>query len=592
MQAPVALLLCSGALVAGAARPLRSVLMIAVDDLRTQLSIYPEGGAYMKTPNIERLANRTVVFERAYVSVALCMPSRTALLTSRRPDTSRSWTIEKDQWFRRNDTGSNWTTLPGAFKAAGYLTLGMGKIFHEGMPADDPQDARVSWSPEAYYPRGSQAGHGGLYDPRGISAGGTLAHRFTDDEEPHLQDGNLTDHAVATIEKMANGSFGADVASGERPFFLAIGLHKPHVPWWCPARFWDFYPLDEVPPAPHPLMPEGAPAVSVQDWQIRGECSDKDVKQFCQNMSDGQPMSSRYPLDGTSLSRAAEAYQRQAYFACVSWMDANVGRILDAFDATQFARAEEGVVYAFWGDHGYHLGDNDVWAKMTNFEHATHIPLMIGCGGASPCVGRSSALVEALDIMPTILEEAGVVPVTPAGAASAIACPVAASESRRVSLCTEGRSLSALLRAPNASSNQGHVATDPFGAAFSQFPRPEHPDQRVDVACRDQNLTKCSEPGWCNQTGQCPNKMGYTIRTNQYRYTAWLPFNKCVGGDCPEMLADWDRVLAAELYNHSDAPVPSSYDMETHNIAGLESSKQVQEELHRLLKEANTKKAK
>merc|ERR1719262_1650823 len=103
--------------------------MIAVDDLRTQLSVYPEGGAVMHTPNIERIAARSVVFERAYVQVALCMPSRTSLLTSRRPDTSRSWTIEPDQYWR--ESGGNFTTLPQRFKEEGFLTIGMGKIFHE-----------------------------------------------------------------------------------------------------------------------------------------------------------------------------------------------------------------------------------------------------------------------------------------------------------------------------------------------------------------------------------------------------------------------------------------------------------------------------
>eukprot|EP01051_Picozoa_sp_SAG22_P007354 SAG22_NODE_514_length_9568_cov_10.711902_5_plen_218_part_00 len=206
----------------------KSVLMFAVDDLRTQLSIYPEGGEVMHTPNFERIAKQSVVFERAYVMVALCMPSRTSLLTGRRPDTSRSWTIETDQWFR--NSGGNWTTLPGKFKAEGYLTLGMGKIFHEGMPSWDPQDARVSWSPEAVY---APKGRGGLYDPAGVGKEGggyALAHRFPDEEEPTLQDGNITNHAVATIEKMASGGYGADVASGARPFFLAVGFHKPVSP--------------------------------------------------------------------------------------------------------------------------------------------------------------------------------------------------------------------------------------------------------------------------------------------------------------------------------------------------------------------------
>eukprot|EP00937_MAST-01D_sp_MAST-1D-sp2_P006843 g6843.t1 len=300
---------------------------------------------------MERIANRTVVFERAYVSVALCMPSRTALLTSRRPDTSRCWSIEPDQWFRRNDTGQHWVTLPGAFKAQNYLTIGMGKIFHETMPADDPQDARVSWSPEAFYAAGGQRGHGGLYDPEEKGEGaapGTLAHGFSEAEEAALQDTNITAHAVATIQRLANGSFGADVANGSRPFFLAVGLHKPHVPWWCPQRHWEHYPLARMPPVPHPAVPAGAPAMALQDAGQAGDaCGDRDVAPFCRNMSDGRPITKRYPLDGTSMSAAAAAYQRRAYFACVSYMDENIGKILDAFDATPFSHD---AVLLFWGD--------------------------------------------------------------------------------------------------------------------------------------------------------------------------------------------------------------------------------------------------
>jgi iduronate 2-sulfatase len=599
------LLLLLGGVAAGApprnvgASPLRNVLMFAVDDLRSQLSIYPEGGAYMHTPNMERLAQRSVVFERAYVAVALCMPSRTALLTSRRPDTSRSWTIEADQWFRQNDTGAGWTTLPQAFKESGYLTLGMGKIFHEKMPADDPQDARISWSPEAFYPDGGDGGKaGGLYDPQGEPVGSAehTAYQADDAAEPAMQDGNITDHAIATIERMANGTFGEDVASGERPFFLAVGLHKPHIPWICPKRFFAHYPIEGVPPVPHPTLP--GPAVSAQDWQMRGACNDVDMAGFCANMSDGRPMGARYPLDGQALSAAGAAHQRQAYFACVSWTDANVGRVLDAFEKTQFAANDwNGTVLVFWGDHGYHLGDNDIWEKMTNYEHATKIPLMIGCGGADRCVGRSAALVETLDIMPTILEEAGVVPPTPPGAGSAIACAATASASRLTPLCTEGRSLSAVLRAPRAAAHSGTNASLPFGTAYSQFPRPEHPQAKVDLSCRDANLTLCKDAktnpmadGWCNATGQCPNKMGYSVRTDKYRYTVWVAFNKCTGPACPPLLADWSSVHAVELYNHSDAPaLQHGYGVETENIAGLPSSAAVQAELHTIVHDFNTR---
>jgi len=542
-----------------------------------------------------------VVFERAYVQVALCMPSRTSILTGRRPDTSRSWTIENDMWFRRSDTGANWTSFPGAFKDAGYFTMGMGKIFHEGTPKEDPQDAHVSWSPEAFYTDGGwKSKVGGLYNPPdpGASLGGrgTLAHGFAEEDEPALQDGNLTAHAVATIERMANGSYGADVASGARPFFLAIGYHKPHVPYWCPKRFWDLYPIEAVPPVPHPTLPIGAPAVSAQDSQMRNFCSrSSDIKPYCANMSDGNPMTRRFPLDGQAMSPEGAAYQRQAYFACVSYIDENIGRVLDAFEKTQFADNDwNGTVLVFLGDHGYHLGDNDIWEKMTNFEHATRIPLMIGCGGGDKCAGRSAALVEALDIMPTVLEEAGVVAPTPAGLPSAIACPDSAAASRKVGLCSEGRSLSALLRDPGSSRYSGESAA--FGAAFSQFPRPEHAGHSpsdlaaVDLSCRDANLTACEGGfGWCNATGQCPNKMGYTVRTHKYRYTAWVGFNKCVGAACPALLADWSKVYARELYNHSDSPVPKDYNYETVNIVEFDSSAEVVAELHSLLMDFNTR---
>lgn len=474
--------------------------MFAVDDLRTQLSVYPEGGA-MHTPTFDRIAKQAVVFERAYVAVALCMPSRTALLTGRRPDTSRSWTIEPDQWFRHS--GGNWTTLPGAFKKGGYLTLGMGKIFHETVPASDPQDARVSWSAEAYFDDGGQRKRGGLYDPPGDEprmGGKGLAHRFPDADEPRMQDGNLTLHAIATIEKMAAGGFGADVAAGERPFFLAVGFHKPHVPWYAPGRFWDLYPLEKVPPTPHPGLPTAAVPVALQDWQALGFCGEEDMKPMC------EPLTTAYPLDNTTFRAAAQLYARQAYFASVSWTDANIGRVLDAFEATPLAK--DYPVVCVWGDHGWHLGDNDLWAKMcgpfatvlpphpdpapsprrTNFEHATKIPLLIGCAGRG-CAGRTRALVSSLDIMPTLLEEAGL---------TVPHCPTSHAASRSTDFCVEGRSLSPLLRDPGAA---GH-----FDAAYSQFPRPEHPGRMVDLSCRDdpKQQHSCTQ-GFCNDG--CLNKM-------------------------------------------------------------------------------------
>jgi len=562
-------------------KQLKSVLMLAVDDLRTQLSVYPEGGVYMQTPNIERIARNSVVFERAYVQVALCMPSRTSILTSRRADTSRSWTIEPDQWFRLS-AGRNWTTLPGAFKAKGYLTLGMGKIFHDGTPINDPQDARVSWSEEAFYPDGGQDSHGGLFNPKGkggtLGGKGKLAHGFSDEDEGALQDGNITNHAVGTIQKMANGTYGADVAAGTRPFFLAIGLHKPHLPWWAPKRFWDLYPIEGVPPVPHPHLPSGVPNVALKDGQIRTFCAKaSDIQPFCGPNGEA-PLSPQFPLDNTTVPADGAAYMRQAYFASVSWMDHNIGRILDAFEAAP--TLSNNTVVVLWGDHGWQLGDNNQWDKMTNFEQALKIPLMINCGGKGTCVGRSSALVEAIDIMPTILEEAGI-PIEP--------CPTSASTSRSTNLCSEGKSLSQLLRNPVGYEDLNPDHAEPFSAAYSQFPRPEHPDRLIDLQCRAANLTQACMTGSCTGEGECPNKMGYTIRTDEYRYTAWVGFNKCQNASCPALLANWDVLFGVELYNHSGSPVPASYGVETENIADLPSSMDVQQALHARLKAFNTK---
>ena len=304
--------------------------------------------------------------------------------------------------------------------------------------------------------------------------------------------------------------------------------------------------------------------MSLQNWQVKDWCSHRGDAgggaHWC-GANGTQPLSKAFPLDNTTVSAAAAQYMRQAYFATVSWTDHNLGRILDAFEATPF---RDDAVLALWGDHGWHLGDNDQWAKMTNFEHATKIPLLLGCGG-SHCSGRSPALVEAIDIMPTILEEAGL-PIRP--------CPFHTAASRQVGICTEGRSLSSLLREPQAP--QGEDA-----ASYSQFPRPEHPERHPDLQCQAEGKPRET----------CPNKMGYSIRTEAYRYTAWVGFHKCSNSSCPAALADWNTVYGEELYNHTCAvsSCKATFDTETVNIAGFPESTAIKAKLHAQLKAFNTK---
>ena len=167
-----------------------------------------------------------------------------------------------------------------------------------------------------------------------------------------MQDGNITDHAVQVIQELAGGKYGGDVANMTRPFFLAVGLHKPHVPWFAPARFWDLYPLDKVPPVPHPGLPTNNHDVALQDWQVRSWCNkDIDMHKYCgpNSATSEAPLSAAYPTDNTTVPADGAAYMRQAYFATVSWTDANIGKILDAFEQTPFAAD---AVLAMWGDHG------------------------------------------------------------------------------------------------------------------------------------------------------------------------------------------------------------------------------------------------
>jgi arylsulfatase A-like enzyme len=425
------------ALVAAAAATQLNVLMICIDDLRTELSTYPEG-SHIHSPNFERLADISVVFDRAYVQVAVCMPSRTALLTSRRPDTSRSWTIEQDQYWRKS--GGNFTTLPQTFKDAGFFSCGMGKVFHESAAMSNNQDYQYSWSSECLYPKYDGTDKPGIFDPKGISppsvagGGSPAAYRFPDDNATYskIQDGILTDHTVETIAKLNNGTWNVGPGPTQRPFFLAVGFHKPHLPWWVPSRFFELYPDDSIDIAPHPLPPIDVPPIAMQNF-IVGECHAPDL-----NCGD---LGKDFPFDNVSVAVGTAKYMRQAYWAAVSFTDYNIGRVLDALEGGPHF---DSTIIALWGDHGYQLGDNDLWAKMTCFEHATRIPLFVRIPGVQ--ARREATLVEQLDIMPTLIEEAIGTP--------AMVCPLDATASRMIDKCVEGRSLSALLHGSSSSSSR------------------------------------------------------------------------------------------------------------------------------------------
>lgn len=413
-----------------AAKP--NVLFIAVDDLRPELGCY--GAKHIQSPNIDRLASNAMLFERAYCQVAVCNPSRNSLLSGCRPDTTG---VFDNQHFLRPSI-PDVVTLPQHFKNNGYTTLSLGKIFHhsEREPGDDPQ----SWSEPAWY-------HGEPYkhwftkesldyvkklkalpkdkQPKQLRAAPFEAADEPDDVYP---DGQTAVKAIETLQRLK---------SDGKPFFLGVGFVKPHLPFTCPRKYWDLYPADTIklPDNYHP--PKNVPEPALHNWY--------ELRSY-----------GTVPPKGGIPDEMALNLIR-GYRACVSFMDAQVGRVLDELDRLGLG---ENTIVILWGDHGYHLGENGIFTKMTNFELGTHAPLIIRTPGQK-AAQRSQALVEFVDIYPSLAE-----------------------------LC--GLSLPKQLE----------------GTSF--VPLLEKPDQPWKKAVFSQYL----------RTGK-PPYMGRSIRTDRWRYTEW-----------------------------------------------------------------------
>jgi arylsulfatase A-like enzyme len=431
-------LLASPALAADPpATPSLNVLFIAVDDWR------PSGGAYgdptTLTPNIDRLAARGVVFRRAYCQQAVCSPSRTSLLTGRRPDTTRVYDLETH--FRT--TIPDAVTLPQHFKAHGYHAEGMGKIYHGGL--DDPASWSVPhWSPKApgFGPEGQAVLRRLQSEADAQPKPKAAAKKKADNrvrglpfEAPDVPDDALADGVLAAhaVERLA--------ALKDRPFFLAVGFVKPHLPFVAPKRYWDRYDRDTLSLAKNPFPPAEAPAFAGSDW---GE-----LRAYV-----GIPKSG--PLPDEQARSLIHGYR-----AATSFMDAQIGRLLDALDASGVA---DRTVIVLWGDHGWKLGEHGMWCKHTNYENDTNAPLLLAAPGRAKG-RRADGLVEFVDIYPTLAE----------------LCRLPRPEG------LEGASLVPLLDDPDRPGK---------AAVFSQYPR--------------------SIPG----RGRA---MGYAMRTDRYRLVSWKP---------------------------------------------------------------------
>jgi arylsulfatase A-like enzyme len=378
---------CPGSSACRAAEPRLNVLFIAVDDLRPMLGCY--GHPTVQSPCIDAFAATATRFERAYCQFALCNPSRSSLLAGRRPETLGVFTLAK---FVR-DGNPDVVTLPEHFKHHGYETRSYGKIFHvtNGNHGDD-----ASWSVPAWPEKKRVAATPG--DPN-APVDETSDHSNDDPavvvEGPvdALADVKIADRAVAALRELRG-----------RPFFLAVGFHKPHLPFVAPKADWDRYDPATLPLAANRTPPSGAPTFASNDAA--------ELRRY-----------KGIPADGPPVTDAEARRLIHGYHACVSYVDAQVGRVLAELDAAGLA---DSTVVVLWSDHGYHLGEQGTWTKRTTWEMATRVPLVIRCPNRGTTGASVASIVELLDIYPTLVDLCGL-PMPPA---------------------LEGRSLAPLLDAP------------------------------------------------------------------------------------------------------------------------------------------------
>jgi iduronate 2-sulfatase len=329
-----------------------NVLFIVVDDLNNSLGCY--GHSVVKSPNIDRLAARGIRFSRAYCQFTICNPSRTSFLTGLRPDSTGI--LNNTTPFRSKLPDA--VTLPQLFRKNGYFTARVGKVFHSAKNMDDPQAWDVTSEP-----KGTLLGKKG--QGRNLTGGRVrwcrwLAAEGDDEDQP---DGQVAAEAIHLLEQHRRG-----------PFFLAVGFHKPHDPFIAPKRYFDLYPLERLrPPKDPPDRSAELPQAIASGWKAEFDrFTDRERREFM-----------------------------RAYYAGISFMDAQLGKIIAALDRLELWH---NTIVVFFGDHGYHLGERGWWNKNTLFELSARAPLIMVTPESKTAGKDCSRIVEFVDIYPTLAD--------------------------------------------------------------------------------------------------------------------------------------------------------------------------------------------
>lgn len=417
-----------------------NILFIAVDDLRPSIGCY--GDATAITPNIDRLATRSVQFNRAYCQVAVCNPSRASLMTGLRPDTLGVWTLP----IHFREAMPDAITMPQWFRKHGYTAVSHGKIYHN--PTPDPQ----SWSEPIRrpgslffpYPEGTRELTLRARDklPRNDWRKNNLRHPSTaapDVEEHELLDGAQTKLAIEDLRRLGKQ---------EQPFFLAVGYIRPHLAWIAPKKYWDLHDPTKLPVVENGKMIPDTPRYAMTN--------NSELSHYRDLIDFHKP----WEAEGVSIPKAMHLVH--GYYACVSYVDALIGQLLDTLDEEGLA---ENTIVVLWSDHGWKLGEYNAWGKMTNYEIDTRVPLLISSPNLKGAGKQSEDLAELLDLYPTLCELTG-------------------------------------------------IPSPDFVEGQSLVPNLNDPSHRVKPAAYSQYYRKLNDQQF----------MGYALRTDRYRFVEWRDF--------------------------------------------------------------------
>ena len=345
----------------------KNVVFLICDDLNCDLGSY--GHPLVKTPNIDRLAEQGTRFDRAYCQYALCGPSRASFLTGLYPDQTL---IHKNAIYIREHI-PNVTTVSQMYRNNGFFATRIGKLYHYNVPKhigtsghDDP----YSWN-YTINPRGRDVEEESkIFTLKPGTFGATLSWLAAEGTDEEQTDGMIADAAVAELQRYHRE---------DRPFFLAVGLFRPHTPYVAPKKYFDMYPLDQI---VVPEVPEG----------------------YDKTIPEPALKSIRRKKEQINLADDLAKQAIQAYYATISFADAQVGKVLETLETTGLAKD---TVVVFTSDHGYHMGEHGHWQKTTLFENATRVPLIISSPDQRDKGGVVTSPVEMVDIYPTLAELSG-----------------------------------------------------------------------------------------------------------------------------------------------------------------------------------------